>query len=137
ERLSWAPRFGVDRVGRNPNWRNIELVRAQVQALEPLVEGVRDRVQQACLERIAAELARFTVDAAAERRQAGELEFHDLLVLARAVLRHPAHGVEVRAAAARRYQRLLLDEFQDTDPIQVELAVLIASGDPAAGTRLW
>ena len=31
----------------------------------------------------------------------------------------------------QRYQRLLLDEFQDTDPIQVELAVLIASSDPA------
>ncbi len=36
-------------------------------------------------------------------------------------------------ALAARYQRLLLDEFQDTDPIQVELAVLIASDDPAAG----
>ena len=33
----------------------------------------------------------------------------------------------MRAEAARRYQRLLLDEFQDTDPIQVEIAVLIAS----------
>ena len=98
--------------------------------LEPLRDDMRDRVQQACLERIAAELARFTVDAAEERRRAGELEFHDLLVLARAVLRDPVHGVEVRAAAAERYQRLLLDEFQDTDPIQVELAVLIASSDP-------
>ena len=58
-------------------------------------------------------------------------------MLARAVLRDPVHGVEVRAAAAQRYQRLLLDEFQDTDPIQVELAVLIASNDPEAGIRLW
>ncbi len=53
-------------------------------------------VQQACLERIAEELARFTVDAADQRR-AGELEFHDLLVLARAVLRDPVHGAAVRA----------------------------------------
>jgi ATP-dependent exoDNAse (exonuclease V) beta subunit len=35
---------------------------------------------------------------------------------------------------------VLLDEFQDTDPIQVELAVRIAAAHPAAaeaGTRLW
>ena len=30
-----------------------------------------------------------------------------------------------------RYQRLLLDEFQDTDPIQIELAVRIAGGAEA------
>ena len=35
----------------------------------------------------------------------------------------------MRAALASRYERLLLDEFQDTDPIQIELAVLIASDD--------
>ncbi len=39
-----------------------------------------------------------------------------------------------------RYQRILLDEFQDTDPIQIELAVRIAAADPssdAAGAALW
>jgi ATP-dependent exoDNAse (exonuclease V) beta subunit len=137
ERLGSAPSFKVERVGQAPNWPDINVVRAQVQALESGRDEARDEVLQACLERIAAELARFTVDAAGERRQTGELEFHDLLVLARAVLRDPMHGVEVRAAAAQRYQRLLLDEFQDTDPIQVELAVLIASTDPEAGTKRW
>src|SRR5699024_10225248 len=47
------------------------------------------------------------------------------------------HGVEVRQSLRRRYQRLLLDEFQDTDPIQVELAVLIASSDDHAATKEW
>ena len=38
-----------------------------------------------------------------------------------------------RRPAARlreRYQRILIDEFQDTDPIQVELAALLGSDDP-------
>ena len=35
------------------------------------------------------------------RRRAGELEFHDLLVLARSLLRDPEHGPAVRAPAAR------------------------------------
>lgn len=65
------------------------------------------------------------------RRRSGRLEFHDLLVLSRDLLRSPVHGAEVRAALHATHQRLLLDEFQDTDPIQVELAVRIAAG--AAG----
>jgi ATP-dependent exoDNAse (exonuclease V) beta subunit len=137
ERLGWAPSFAASRVGRANNWPDINLVRSLVADLEPVRDELRDRIQQACLERIAGELARFTVAAAEERRGAGELEFHDLLVLARAMLRDPVHGMEVRAAAANRYQRLLLDEFQDTDPIQVELAVLIASNDPDAGSKAW
>ena len=39
-----------------------------------------------------------------------------------------------------RYERILLDEFQDTDPIQIELAVRIAAASPDAedaGSALW
>src|SRR5665647_2910119 len=65
------------------------------------------------------------LQSAETRRCEGRLEFHDLLVLARNLLRDNA---EVRAALQGRYQRLLLDEFQDTDPIQIEIAVRIAGG---------
>ena len=65
------------------------------------------------------------LQSAETRRGEGRLEFHDLLVLARNLLRDNA---EVRAALQGRYQRLLLDEFQDTDPIQIEIAVRIAGG---------
>ena len=79
--------------------------------------------------------------ASAEARQrAGQLEFHDLLVLARALLRDPEYGPTVRATLHERYERLLLDEFQDTDPIQIELAVRIAAADPRdgrAGSEPW
>ncbi len=37
----------------------------------------------------------------------------------------------VRSALQERFERLLLDEFQDTDPIQIELAVRIAGGAEA------
>jgi ATP-dependent helicase/nuclease subunit A len=49
-------------------------------------------------------------------------------VLARDLLSSPVHGAAVRTSLQQRYRRLLLDEFQDTDPIQVELAVRIAAG---------
>ena len=71
-------------------------------------------------------IARFTLDAAEQRRAAGRLEFHDLLVRTRDLLRA---SPEARASLHRRYRHLLLDEFQDTDPIQIEIAVLIAAGE--------
>ncbi len=137
ERLERAPSFLAGRLGTRGNWPDIEEVRDRVRTLEAVRDHVRDAVAQACLQRVAAEIGRFTVEAAEQRKVAGELEFHDLLVLARALLRDPVHGTGVRAAVADRYQRLLLDEFQDTDPIQVELAVLIASHDPDAASRPW
>ena len=70
------------------------------------------------------------LESAQVRRGEGRLEFHDLLVLARNLLRD---NTEVRTALQGRYQRLLLDEFQDTDPIQIEIAVRIAGG--AAATQ--
>ncbi len=83
-------------------------------------------------------LAVRVVDAAQERRAEGRLEFHDLLVLARELLRGSEDSAAgyVRDALSQRYRRLLLDEFQDTDPIQIELAVRIAGGR-AASQKSW
>lgn len=74
---------------------------------------------------------------AAERRRTGRLSFQDLLSLTAELLRtHPS----ARRDLGRRYSRLLIDEFQDTDPIQAEIAFLLASdptpaeGDPAQWT---
>ena len=44
---------------------------------------------------------RHTLEAADQRREAGTLEFHDLLVLARTLLRDPVQGPVVRARAPR------------------------------------
>src|SRR5581483_1452188 len=71
--------------------------------------------------------------AAQERATEGRLEFHDLLVLARDLLRENG---EVRGQLQATFTHVLLDEFQDTDPIQIELAVRIVGG-AAADTPDW
>ncbi len=73
------------------------------------------------------------LDGAHERAIAGRLEFHDLLVLARRLV---AQRGDIRRLLHARYQRIMLDEFQDTDPIQLEIAVRLASrpDDPAHDT---
>jgi ATP-dependent helicase/nuclease subunit A len=67
---------------------------------------------------------------ARERFRAGALGFQDLLVLTARLLRtHP----EVRRELGERYRHLLVDEFQDTDPIQAEVVFLLAA-DPSQGS---
>jgi|GEM_PF-197182 len=52
------------------------------------------------------------------KRQAALLDFDDLLHHARDLLGRNEH---VRRALAQRYPRILVDEFQDTDPLQAEI----------------
>ena len=58
----------------------------------------------------------------------GALDFVDLLLSARSLLRDNA---EVRQTFRARITHLFVDEFQDTDPLQAEILILLA-GAPAA-----
>ncbi len=133
-----AEKFG--NLGAAANWAGpIDKAEAH-QQLKDLTEATRDLVEaanQAALEHLAARLAAFTLKAADDRQTSGRLEYHDLLVRARRLLRHPEHGPAVRAALRRRYRHLLLDEFQDTDPVQIDLAVLLGCGQPDVGGAPW
>jgi ATP-dependent helicase/nuclease subunit A len=66
-----------------------------------------------------------------DRRKAerGVLDFLDLLVKARDALRDHAG---VREWFRGRFRFLVIDEFQDTDPLQVEVARLLAGDRPGA-----
>lgn len=69
-------------------------------------------------------LGEFLVVYGAEKRRRGVLDFDDLLLRCRDLLRtHP----EVRAALRRRFEQVLVDEFQDTDPVQAEVFWLLAA----------
>ncbi len=62
-----------------------------------------------------------------ELKQLNAVDFDDLLLLAVKVLReHP----EARAKWRERYRYLMVDEFQDTNRLQLELVTLLASGKP-------
>ena len=64
------------------------------------------------------------------RRSAGKVHFHDLLVRARDMLRDIP---EVRDHFQERFTHILVDEFQDTDPIQAEIAFFLAADRRAMG----
>ncbi len=96
----------------------------ELKAVKQRAAEVVEKVGKACAAHLMGRLADFTLSQVEERRKVGRLAFHDLLVLARDLLRKP----EVRASLHRQYEMLLIDEFQDTDPIQAEMALLIAAG---------
>ena len=58
---------------------------------------------------------------------AGRLNFQDLLMRSAALLRDKPN---VRQYFRRRFTHLLVDEFQDTDPIQAEVMMLLTAEDP-------
>jgi ATP-dependent exoDNAse (exonuclease V) beta subunit len=102
---------------------DIEVVRELTQTAETARFALMDRLRAEVLDHLLVAVRAFVLDEAEQRRRAGRLEFHDLLVRARDLVRDDA---SVRAALAARYSHVLIDEFQDTDPIQVELANWIA-----------
>jgi ATP-dependent helicase/nuclease subunit A len=97
-------------------------------------------------DKLEAELSRFEVDANADlaallhrelrecaqkyqeaKAAAGALDFLDLLLKARNLIRDNS---VVRLNFQQRFCRLFVDEFQDTDPLQAEILLLLASDDP-------
>ena len=128
--------------GTKPNWKgsawenDLGPLRDRVAAVAEQCRAARQVAVDGCLWRIAVRLGNATVAAARERRAEGRLAFHDLLVLARELLRDPVRGPEARATLHTRYTRLLLDEFQDTDPIQLEIATLLTA-PPSAVAADW
>ena len=135
----------LDQIGEELHGRSCDVVQKRwpdggaAKALGQAWEALRDGPVAEVLDRwwahrypIALEFARRAADAfERERRRTGALTFQDLLMSAARLLRtHP----EARESLGRRYRRLLVDEFQDTDPVQAEVLLLLSS--PADG-RAW
>jgi len=133
------------RCGSTSDWRHSGADLAQVRELCQQLCDRRDEQLRSCGMAVAATLLerlRLAVLAHAdERRRRGSLWFHDLLVLAVRMLRD---NTAARAVVRDRWQAILVDELQDTDPLQVDLVHLIAGeGDGTwqelgvAGGRLF
>ena len=61
------------------------------------------------------------------KNRAGKLDFVDLLCLVRDLLQDQS---DVRGYLQNHFTHLFIDEFQDTDPLQVQILMLLAENDP-------
>jgi ATP-dependent helicase/nuclease subunit A len=122
----------MDRRGAASRWGGAEAVAAARAVAARACEGIGRLLADERAEALAAVLpwVATVVRADAERRRReGTLVFDDLILWTRDLLRDDAGA---RSAVRERYDALLIDEFQDTDPWQVEIAEAFA-GDGAGG----
>ena len=61
-----------------------------------------------------------------QRKLAGQLNFNDLLLKAAGLLKDNPH---IRKYFKKRYTHLLVDEFQDTDPIQAKIMLYLTASN--------
>ncbi len=112
--------------GYGPGVRRLDVLAARDQ-LRLALDDFRRRADADLAAALQQELLE-CLDAFAARRQArGALDFLDLLVRARDLVRDDPN---VRRHFQGRFDRIFVDEFQDTDPLQAELLLLLASRDP-------
>ncbi len=90
------------------------------------------RIASGIVSVFSAELDALLAEYEAFKQRAAVLDFDDLLFTCRDVLRTHPH---VRGAAAERFARILVDEFQDTDPVQAEIIFLLST--TAAQAEAW
>jgi len=97
--------------------------------VSPAIKAWREHIYSDCVA-----FARAGAEFAARRRAADStLDYTDLLIKARDLLRDHE---EVRAFFARRFTHILVDEFQDTDPIQCEI-IFYLCGDAPVRRAAW
>src|SRR4030095_7299733 len=98
-------------------------------------DAVLPRIGQIAGAAVAVELSqligRFVQQFKVQKRAANALDFDDLLLSTRNLLRD---SLDVRLQCQMRYQNILVDEFQDTDEVQAEIVTLLAR-DPSDQTR--
>ena len=131
--LYW--KFEKPRSGRGRNYGD-GVTRATVQAAHgELCDALRNFARAADADLAA--LLQLELHGTVERyeqlkQRSGRLDFVDLLLRARDLIRDRD---AVRADFQRRFSHIFVDEFQDTDPLQAEILLLLAASDPTV--RDW
>jgi ATP-dependent helicase/nuclease subunit A len=129
--LSRNRSFKDARKGSGKNYRNGVLREDVWRARENLQSALLDFEEDANADLAAAlrqELRGCITAYEAAKAKSGALDFLDLLLKARDLIRD---NPEVRASFQLRFKRIFVDEFQDTDPLQAEILLLLAADDPA------
>ena len=124
--------FREARKGSGKNYRTGVLRSDVLQAREELASALAAFDQDANADLAAAlrqELSGAVSAYETAKAKAGALDFLDLLLKTRDLIRD---NPEVRSSFQQRFKRIFVDEFQDTDPLQAEILLLLAAGDPGA-----
>ena len=120
------------RKGRRTNWQPTAAL-DEVRTLLAQLKALHLKTRAAWLHNLTAGLASwlggYLHTYQAKKQHQGSLDFLDLLVLMRDGLKHSR---ELRRYFQRKFDFLLVDEVQDTDPLQAEILFFLAEDQPQA-----
>lgn len=120
------------KVGSKTNWKPATTL-DEVRALFSQVNDAHTQARAAASHNLSVGLVRWLdgyLSAYQEKkRERSTLDFVDLLLLTRNLLRH---NLDVRRYYQWKFHFLLVDEFQDTDPLQAEIIFFLAEQEPRA-----
>jgi len=120
-------KFSAGRLGKTTAWfggpTKERIVSALAQADEIRAEFLRAR-GAALASETRTWIEGFLAEYERVKRERGLLDFRDLALATRDLLQRDER---VRARIANRFDEILLDEAQDTDPLQMEIAFLLAA----------
>src|SRR4029077_7869733 len=119
-----APRTTFGRLSRNDVLARRDKVKAHLEAF--VLAGDAD-LAPLLHEALQAPIADYEV----LKAKAGRLDFLDLLIKTRDLIRDDAG---VRYELQKRFTHFFVDEFQDTDPLQAEILLLLAADDHGCAT---
>ena len=129
--LSRDRNFARARHGRGPGYRKgvarAELV-AALERFRPQLDGFRLDADGDLAAALQQELGGAVNRYEALKARAGALDFLDLLLKARDLVKK---NEAVRRGFQTRFTHIFVDEFQDTDPLQAEILLLLAAADPS------
>ena len=124
--LAAAPKVTVGN-GKKDNWgEQIEEMRRLLRAVKDGAADAATALRTHAIVGVLKEAEGFALEYEAERRRLGVADFDDILLWTRRMLRESR---EARDYFRRRFPVLMVDEFQDTDPVQAEIILTIASDD--------
>jgi len=121
--------------GNRNNWKppascdmQKKILRRLAEELEDLKDALRAQVMAYIIDWVRG----FVATMQEEKARRGVLDFQDLLILSRNLLRD---NKEVRLYFQGKFRYILVDEFQDTDPLQVEVVFFLA--EKGAKAERW
>jgi ATP-dependent helicase/nuclease subunit A len=121
--------------GNKSNWKRAASCDAQKEILKKLareLETLKDTLRAQVMAGLVGWVQGFVAAMEGEKARRGILDFQDLLILSRNLLRD---NKEVREYFQKIFRYILVDEFQDTDPLQVEVVFFLA--EKGAQANRW
>ncbi|NWG02420.1 MAG: UvrD-helicase domain-containing protein, partial [Syntrophaceae bacterium] len=127
----------TDRLGAQARWKtkeDLEEVRKVISQISEAVDEVKAGMADSVLTGLTKRLVNYVQSYEKAKQERNYLDFNDLLLYTRQLLKE---HIEVRQYFRQRYKFLLVDEFQDTDPLQAEIVFFLSEMDKKTPALEW